>query len=148
MPSLPGDPMLPEWAVGQASAALKIGQTVAEVEQRLVAKGLSPSTATAVVTTVLEDRLRASSASPGPGEGALTAHQAASAVAACICLGLAYVFGGGLSAGRTTLWLLLPVACIWWAEVLVSASPPALVRWAAWVVLFLIGGYRVILLLL
>lgn len=134
--------------MAEAKAALMIGHTRPQIEQQLVAKGLSPSVAAAVVTAVLEEYLRASSASPGPGDGALMVHRAASAAAVCLCLGLAYAFGGGESVGRTILWLLLPVACIWWAEVLESAYPPALVRGAAWVVLLLIGVYRVVLLLL
>jgi hypothetical protein len=148
MSSRPDDSALPDWAVAQASAALKLGMSVPDIEQRLVTKGLSPSTATAVVTAVLEGRLRESPAAPGPSEGALTAHRTASAVVACICLVLAYAFGGGPSVGRTALWLMLPVACIWWAEVLTDGSPPTLVRWASWILLLLIGGYRVVLVLL
>jgi hypothetical protein len=148
MASPTGDLTLPDWAIAHASAALKIGQTVPRIEQQLVAKGLSPATAAAVVNAVLEGRLQTGSALPGPGEGALTAHRLASAVAACLCLGLAYAFGGGLSVGRTTLWLLLPVACIWWAEVLAGTAPPSLVRWGAWLVVLAIAGYRVVLLLL
>jgi hypothetical protein len=145
--SPPGDSTLPDWALAQASAALKIGMSVPDVEQRLVAKGLSPSTASAVVTAVLEGRLRASQEVSGHNERAVTAHRAASAVAVCICLALAYAFGGGLSVVVTALALLTPVACIWWAEALTSAFPPA-VRWTAWVVLLFIAGYRVLLLLL
>lgn len=148
MPSPPGDPTLPDWATAQANAALKIGVSVPEIEQGLVAQGLSPSTASAVVNAVLESRLRANASSLGSGEEALTVHRVASAVVACLCLGLAYAFGGGESVGRTVLWLLLPVAVIWWAEILESNTPPALVRWAAWVVLLLIGVYRAVLVLL
>jgi hypothetical protein len=122
--------------------------SVPDIEQRLVGKGLPSSTAAAVVTAVLEGRLRTSQEASGASERAVTAHRAASAVAVCICLALAYAFGGGPSVGRTALSLLLPVACIWWAEVLTANSPPTLVRWVAWVVLLLIAGYRVLLLLL
>jgi hypothetical protein len=73
-------------------------------------------------------------------------HRIASVAAVCVCLGLAYAFGGGYSVGLTTSWLLLPVAAIWWAELMVAVSPPTLVRWAAWVVVVLIAGYRVVLL--
>jgi hypothetical protein len=134
--------------MAQADAALKIGQSAPQIEQGLIAKGLSPAVATAVVTAVLESRLHASYAASEPSDGALMAHRVASAVVACLCLGLALMFGGGLSAAKTALWLLLPVACIWWAEMLESVSPPILIRWTAWVVLVLIGVYRVVLLLL
>lgn len=148
MPSVPGDTMLPDWAVAQANAALKIGQTVPQIEQQLVAKGVSPSAAAAIVNAVLEGRLRTSASPSGPSEGALTVHRAASAVAVCVCLGLAYAFGGGPSVGWTISWLLLPVACIWWAEGLADTAPPSLVRWVAWFVVLVIGCYRVVLLLL
>jgi hypothetical protein len=148
MPSVPGDSSLPDWALAEASAALNVGQSVPDIEKRLVAKGLSPSTATAVVNAALEGRVHASSAPTGPSEGALTIHRVASVVAVCICLGLAYAFGGGISVGRTVLWLFLPVACIWWAELLANISPPTLVRWIAWVVVALIGVYRVVLLII
>src|SRR4051812_9039278 len=71
MPLLPGDSSLPDWAVAQANAALKIGVSVPEIEQGLVAQGLAPSTASAVVNAVLEGRLRANASSLGSGEGAL-----------------------------------------------------------------------------
>jgi hypothetical protein len=148
MASPPADPTLPDWAIAHASAAPKIGQTVPQIEQQLVSKGLSAATATAVVNAVLEGRLQAGSAPPGPTDGALMAHRVASVVAVCLCLGLAYAFGGGLSVGRTILWLLLPVGCIWWAEMQPDNAPPSLIRWVAWLVVVLIAGYRVILLLL
>lgn len=148
MSSQPGDSTHPDWAVTQATAALKIGLSVPEVEKQLVAKGLSPSTATAVVNAVLGGRLRTASTSPIPGDGGLTAHRVASVVAVCLCLGLAYAFDGGLSVGRTILWLLLPVACIWWAEELEDNAPPPLIRWVAWFVVLVIAGYRVVLLTL
>jgi hypothetical protein len=145
MPASPGDSTLPDWALDHARAALRLGLSVPEVEQRLVAKGLAPSTATAVVNAILEGHLQATSEPSGSSEDAATAHRAASAVVACMCLGLAYAFGGGESVGRTVLWLLLPVACIWWAEVF-EANSPTLVRWTAWAVLLLIGMYRTVLL--
>jgi hypothetical protein len=136
----------PDWAKAQATAALKIGLSVPEIEQGLVAQGLTPSTASAAVNAALEDRLRATAAPLDAGDRALTAHRLASAFAVCVCLGLAYAFGGGESVGRTVLWLLLPVACIWWADLFASDYPPALIRWAAWVLLIVIGVYRVVLL--
>lgn len=144
----PGDPALPAWAVAQASAALKIGLPVHQIEEQLVAKGLDPATATAVVNAVLEGQLRTGAESPGPSDSALRLHRLASLLALCACLGLAYAFGGGLSVGRTIRLLFLPIACIWWAEMLEDNAPPALLRWVAWLVVLLIAGYRVVLLLL
>jgi hypothetical protein len=146
MPPLPADSSLPDWAVAQASAALKVGLSVPEIERLLVTKGLPPPTATSVVNAVLEGRVRASEAPLERAERSRASHRIASAVAACACLALAYAFGGGLSAARTLLWLLLPVVCIWWAEAVEPAVPPALVRLVAWIALLAIGGYRVVLL--
>jgi hypothetical protein len=146
MPSSPGDSSLPNWALAEADAALRLCLSVPEIERRLVAKGLPPATATAVVNAVLDARLRASSAPPDTGDQSLMVHRGASAVVACVCLGLAFAFGGGESIGRTVLWLITPLAAIWWAETMESSAPPALVRWVAWGVLLLIVGYRVVLL--
>ncbi|MBY0459922.1 MAG: hypothetical protein K2V38_21610 [Gemmataceae bacterium] len=141
-------PSLPDWAIDEAQASLKLGLSVPAIEQRLVAKGLSPRAATAAVNAALEKRLQASSVAAGPSEESLKAHRFGSAVAACLCLAMAAAFGGGMSAGKTFCWLMLPVACIWWPEVFGDATPPALVRWVAWGVLLLICGYRSVLLTL
>jgi hypothetical protein len=150
MPTQPDESAIPEWAVAKASAALKVGMSVPDIERMLVAKGLSPKAATAVLNFVLEGRVQeqapVSAALPEPSEGELRLHRIASAVVACLCLVLAYPYGGGYSVGRTMLVLLLPVACIWWTELMESTTPPAIVRWAAWVVLLLIVGYRFMLL--
>jgi hypothetical protein len=56
----PSDPVaLPEWAVAKARAALRVGMKVPEIEQRLVAGGLSPAAAEAVVTRILSRDVRA-----------------------------------------------------------------------------------------
>lgn len=57
--SQPSEPTPPEWAVKQASSALRGGMSAPEVEQRLVAVGLDPAVAKTVV-------LRAGSAPSGP----------------------------------------------------------------------------------
>jgi len=145
--SSPTNSTLPDWAVLQASAALKIGQSMPEIERGLVAKGLAKETASAVVLAVLESRVRANPP-PGPSDRAMNVHRIASVLAVVICLGLAFVYGGGYSAGKTFLWLILPVGCIWLAESIVNSAPPSLVRWIAWVVVGLIVMYRVVLLLM
>jgi hypothetical protein len=73
MPPLPDDSMLPDWAVANADASLKIGLSVPDIEQRLVAQGLSPTTAAAVVTK-----------HPGePGASALGSSRTSRATAEC-----------------------------------------------------------------
>jgi len=47
----------PEWAVTHVRAALNMGQSVPEVEQWLVVRGLVPEAAAAVVNSVLEKRI-------------------------------------------------------------------------------------------
>ena len=144
MPSSPMDRRIPDWATSQAEAGLRIGQTVPEIEQRLVAKGLSPSIAAAAVNAVLERHLRSSPALSVLSERSLTAHRAASALVVCLCLVLAYLYGGGESVGRTIPLILLPVVCIWWAEVFAGAGTSSLTRWVAWLVLLVVAGYRVL----
>jgi hypothetical protein len=146
MSSLPVDSSLPDWAVRRADAALKIGQSVPEIERGLVAKGLSAALATAVVTAVLEGRVRAIQEPLERSERLRTAHRTASAVAACIGVGLAYGFGGGESAFKILRWLLVPLACIWWAELAEPSIPPRLIRWVAWLLLILFAGLPVVLL--
>lgn len=146
MPSTPAESPPPDWAIAQADAGLKIGQSVPEIEQRLVAKGLSPSTAAAAVTAVLEGRVRASQAPFEGAERPLTLHRIASVAVCGVCLVLANAYGGGWSVGKTLAWLMLPVVCIWWAEVMEQNLPPALIRWVAWFALLAILGYRVVLL--
>ncbi len=70
----------------------------------------------------------------------------ASAAMACACLLLGYWFGGGLSAARTLLSILVPLGCIWYPEMMDRAVPAPLLRGAAWLVLVVILGYRVFLL--
>lgn len=148
MSTFSSDTPLPDWALREASAGLKIGLTVPQIEELLAAKGLSPATAKAVVNAVLEGSLRAASNAPGIGEKALWAHRAASRAVIGLSLGLAYQYGGGLSIGKTLLWLLGPTFCIWFAEVISSGVPPAFIRWAAWAAVVAILGYRVVLLAL
>ena len=133
--------------MAEADAALKLGLTAPQIEQRLVAKGLSPSMASAVVMGVLEGRLRAAEPSAG-SEKSRTAHGIASILVGLLCLMLAYGFGGGLSVAKTFLGMMLPLATIWWPEVMDSYLPPAILRWVAWLALLTIVVYRVVLLTL
>jgi hypothetical protein len=119
---------------------------VPDVEQGLVARGLSPVVAAAVVTSVLEGWVREQREPLGEGEWGERLHRILSVVAGCTCLLLAYWFGRGLSVGRTLLWLPWPLACIWFPEMMgrsADSGAAAIIRFSGWVVLFLIGGYRV-----
>ncbi len=141
---------LPEWAIDYTVASLKLGLLVPDIEQRLVARGLTPAVAAAVVGRVLEARVAERSGAVG-GERGEFLHRALSAGAGCVWLLLAYWFGEGLSVARTAIWLALPLACIWFPEVMGRSADPyraSGLRWLSWVVLLLIGGYRVVLLLI
>lgn len=146
----PDTPPLPDWAVEHARAALGLGLSVPEVEQRLVARGLPPVTAAAVVTSILETRVRRRFESLEQGEQRQRLHRLLSGFVGCVCLLLAYYFGGGMSAGKTLLWVLLPLACIWFPEEVAGytgSASAALLRWCGWLVLLVIGGYRILLIL-
>jgi hypothetical protein len=112
MSSPPAEPSFPIWALARVDAALKLGQSLPEIEQGLVAKGLPPTMATAVVTNVLASQVR-TSRQTGPSKVSVLAHRIAVVVAIVVCLGLAYANGGRSSAGRTALLLVLPVGLIW-----------------------------------
>jgi hypothetical protein len=142
--SPPGPASLTSWAVEEAGALLRMGQSVPEIEQRLVARGLTPAAAAAAVRSALEERARAPLDDTEEAEPGDRVHRILSALVGCVCLVLAYSFGEGLSAAKTLISILGPLACIWFPEIL-GRSP--LSRWAGWFVLLLICGYRVVLLI-
>jgi hypothetical protein len=151
MRDISDSPVLPDWAVAQARASLKIGLAVPEIEQRLVAKGLSPATATAVVTSILEERVRERAAPSRRAEQWQPVHRILSMVVGVACLLLAYWFGGGVSAAEMLLVVLPALACIWFPEVIARSAAPgraAIARGVGWLLLLLLGGYRLFMLLI
>lgn len=143
----PSDPP-PDWAVEYVRASLRIGLSVPDIEQRLVARGLTPAVAAAVVTSVLEGQVGGRFESLEQGERRQLVYWVLSGVVACACLLLAYWFGGGLSVGKTALWVLMPLACIWFPDRLPLSANSTGVRLSAWLLLLVIGGYRIVLLLI
>lgn len=95
-----------------------------EIEQRLIAKGLSAAEATAVLNAVLDGQLRGPQEDLDRDGNVWRLHFIASIVAACICMGLAYASGGGFSAVKTFLSLMLPLSCIWFVG--------SIYRWVAY----------------
>ncbi len=143
-------PFPPDWAVQHARAAMNVGLAVPEIEQRLIAKGLTPTEAAAVVTGVLEERLQIGTP-PHETDQGRTVARIVSLAAALVCLLLAYAFGGGPSAARSLLGVLPALACIWFPEwAALSADPDwtAAARGVGWLLLLLLAGYRIMLLLL
>jgi hypothetical protein len=137
---------MPDWAIEYVRAALRLDLSVPEIERNLVGKGVSPAAAAAVVTSVLEERVHRQPGASEEGERVERLHRILSAVVACICILLGYWYGAGLSAGKTLLWVLLPLACIWFPDLLPSRTPKGLIRWVGWGLLLLVGGYRILLL--
>jgi hypothetical protein len=139
----------PDWAVESADAWLRVGRTVPEIEQRLVERGLPPAVAAAAVTRALERQLRRQHEPFGEGEVGERWHRILSAAAGCVCLLIAYWYGGGRSAGYTLIWIVWPLAGIWFPEAITRSSDPdrtAAARWVGWLVLLFLGGCRLVLL--
>jgi hypothetical protein len=142
-----------DWANEYVATSLKMGIAVPEIEQRLIARGLSPEAASAAVTKCLSATIRDQSRLAGLDEDhAEKLHRIASAVVACLGLVLAYFYNSGRSVAITLSWLALPMACIWNAEAMVRSydqtSPLKFVRWGAWTAVIAILGYRIVLLAL
>jgi hypothetical protein len=123
---------------------MRLGLSVPEIEQRLVARGLTTAAATAAVTSALEERARGPLELPEESEPGRWIHRLLSVAAACVCLALAYQYGGSFSLGKTLIWVAAPLGCVWFSEVFGGS---AILRWCGWFVLLLIGGYRVVLLI-
>ncbi len=145
----PAPPSPPDWAIEHAAVSLRVGHGAPEIEQRLVGRGLTPADAAAAVTKALEGGVRGEFTPLQAAEQGQLIHRILAAVVGCACLGLGYWFNGGISAGRTLLWLLLPLACVWFPGPMAGPTHPArviLLRWAGWLAILAILGYRVLLL--
>jgi len=135
----PTDPTaLPEWAVEKARASLRLGMKVPDVEKRLVAFGLSPAAAQAVVNRLLERDVRAETAPEEQERQVKPLHRILSAVVAA-CLVLAYLFSGSYLPLKLA-FVVVPLVCIWFGR--------DLIRWLGWLVLALSCGYVLMLMLI
>jgi hypothetical protein len=118
-----------------------------EVEQHLIAKGLSPSAANEVVMSILEGRVGAVFAPLESAERLRPAHLVVSVLVAGVCLALVYWFGGGGPTAWTLVCILPGLAGIWLPEMMAwewnMASTGC--RAVGWVWLLLVGGGRVLL---
>jgi hypothetical protein len=137
----------PSWAIERARAALNVGMKAPEVEQHLIAKGLSPSAANEVVMSILEGRVGAVFAPLESAERLRPAHLVVSVLVAGVCLALVYWFGGGGPTAWTLVCILPGLAGIWLPEMMAwewnMASTGC--RAVGWVWLLLVGGGRVLL---
>jgi hypothetical protein len=145
-----GPPPVVDWAMEHVRAALRAGVSVPEIERRLVAKGLTPEVAELVVTNVLGERVRGGQPDKSGQFGWRTLHWILSGVVGCLCILLGYWFGGGSSAGIAFVWILAPLAFIWFADEPFyfarisrrSPASPVFIRWAGWFLLVLYCLYR------
>lgn len=141
----------PDWAVEQVRASLRLGLSVPEIEQRLVAQGLTAAAAAAVVSGVLEEGLRDRFEPIEEEDRSLRVHRALSGLIAGACLLLAYWFGGSMSAGKTLFFgILPPLGCIWFSGAMTGdadSTRAAFLRGCGWLLLLAILGFRIVLLL-
>ena len=136
-------PML-EWAMEHVRASLKTGVSVPEIERRLVAKGVTPEVAEAVITRILGERVRAGQPdTPGQRRWRIL-HRIASSVVACSTIILVSRFGSSYLAFRTIPGVVFPVFFIWfgdtigpvWARIGGGGPLPGFaVRWLGWIIL-------------
>jgi hypothetical protein len=117
-------PHLPDWAIARARASLRIGMKVPEIEQGLVAHGLTPEAATSAVTKALEDRIREEVQPKERARLRLRLHRVLSAVLVGAYLILGYWMRGAEGVLRLLVAFLLPLTCIWFASEMESATGP------------------------
>ena len=109
----PTDPAaLPEWAVEKARASLRLGISLPDVEKRLIAGGLSPATAEAVVNRVLGGHVRATTPPPAQ-ESTQTFEMLLAGGLSVLCILFGYLHNGAFSACFAALWVVGPFYRIW-----------------------------------
>src|SRR6266478_3023658 len=111
---------LPAWATTYAAAALRCGQTAAQIEAALVGKGLSPQEAAAAVVRSLESRVGHEWQSLRRTARLMTWNRNA---AFAVAMGVVIIAAASVPAKvrtevaiRTAGALLIPVAFIWFSQ--------------------------------
>jgi hypothetical protein len=135
--------VLPDWALHYVAASLRIGLLVPDIERRLVARGLYPAAARLAVNRVLESLVTAQSERATARERIAWIHRVLSLLFASMGIAVAYCFSGGPSAGKTLIYVLGSLACIWFPEVMGRSSDPyraACLVWFGWAALLVISG--------
>jgi len=139
----------PAHASTYAEAALRCGMKAPEIEARLIRKGLSPSSAEDAVRICLERRIHRVQQSLLWADRRRTISRVASLVVATVYLIPGVMLGGLGLFLRVLLWLLYPLACIWFPETfgrhirrtswigphITSPTPGPFVTIAGWVLL-------------
>src|SRR5258708_7722673 len=124
----PTDPTaLPAWAVEKARACLLLGMRVPEIQQQLVARGLSPSAAEAVTTRVLSGYVRAGTEPLKHHTPTQSTERLLALLVAAICVLLGLINGGTPSALVTGVLTLFALWRIW--------CRTGWTRWVGWFIL-------------
>ena len=115
---------VPAWALTYADAAFRCGQNASQVETALVGKGLSPSQAANAVDRCFESRIVVEQRSQRRSSGLRWVSKGASLLVAALCVTAAFHKAGAEGAARIAVYLLLPMACIWFSSALGSYVGP------------------------
>src|SRR5262249_52106742 len=110
----------PEWAVERVKAMLALGETIPVIVERLVAKGLSAEAASTAIDRVLEAQVRPAMTRVRSAERFEAAHRWLSLTIAVGTVIFASFYFTEQFVVWTAIRVAIPVACIWFAEVLGS----------------------------
>jgi hypothetical protein len=137
----------PEWAHEFARGALVSGLKVPEIEQHLVARGLTPDEANSLVMGILAGNVQQRTRALARSERAKPIRLFVSAAIGGACMLLAYGFGGGPSVGRSLIWLVPVLGGIWLPELTDTEDSDWGQRSVVtgWLLLVLYFGYRIFL---
>jgi hypothetical protein len=132
----------PGWELERAKALLRTGATMPQIEQHLVAKGLSAEVARAAAEWAVEERVREPFDLLARAKRACRVDQILFTATACVIVGLAGWFFGTGAASRMAIKMLVFLAFIWfgqWAALLQRVDTLqtriAILRWGGWILL-------------
>ena len=94
MAGLSDNLMFPDWALESARTSLKMGLKMPDIEKLLVARGLTPDVASAVVTRALEERVRGHFEPMKERERSENLHRIFSLFVGFVCIVLGFLYGG------------------------------------------------------
>jgi hypothetical protein len=139
----------PGWEYERATALLRTGATMPQIERHLVAKGLSPEAAAVVAERVLEDRVQQQAEPLRRAKQWALVHVLLSLAAASAVIAFALWLFGGRLALRLALVMPVYLSLIWFPEWLEwlnwptnrydRRTPSGMIRWAGWLLLFAVA---------
>jgi hypothetical protein len=141
----------PGWELQRAKALLRTGAQMPQIEQHLLAKGLSPEAATAAAEWAFEDRIREQLAPHSRADRATRRHRLTAFAAGCALVAFVYWFSNADVAMRLAISLPFCLGWIWFGHYAdrprnrSNVLPPsAMLRWAGWF-LFVVFALRIVL---